>query len=237
MYFIKIFILCFIIFYAKPSFALETFNGYTSWYGPWFHTRTTANGEQYDMYGISAAHKTLPFETLIRITHLENKRSTVIRINDRGPVAPILITDLSHGAAMGLDMVEEGKAYVQFEIVGNKKGLLTKGESFFLNLDDSLTVENKDLAKDKLINQSAYFQEVLNSIHAQNKIKKNLTKLYAVGLNKATELLVEVDNNLCLGPFENFLEAEKLYSKLATIYPHASIWLKPSAKARKLILY
>lgn len=73
--------------------------GLASWYGPGFHGKTTANGEIFDMYAISAAHKTLPFGTIVRVTDLETGRSLVVRINDRGPFVEGRIIDLSFGAA------------------------------------------------------------------------------------------------------------------------------------------
>ena len=73
--------------------------GIASWYGPGFHGNYTANGEVYDMYGISAAHKTLPFVTIVRVVEIETGRSIVVRINDRGPFIDGRIIDLSKGAA------------------------------------------------------------------------------------------------------------------------------------------
>lgn len=70
-----------------------------SWYGPKFHGRTTANGETYDQWGMTAAHKTLPFGTMLRVTNVSNGRSVVVRINDRGPFIPGRDLDLSRAAA------------------------------------------------------------------------------------------------------------------------------------------
>jgi rare lipoprotein A len=82
--------------------------GIASWYGPGFHGKLTANGEVYDMYGVSAAHKTLPFGTIVRVVDLETGRSVVVRINDRGPFIEGRIIDLSKGAAQKLGTVEKG---------------------------------------------------------------------------------------------------------------------------------
>lgn len=221
-------------FSFSQAYALEVFEGRSSWYGPGFHTRTTANGEKYDMYGISAAHRTLPFETLLRVTNLSNQRMTVIRINDRGPVAPVLSMDLSHGAAMALDMVDDGTEKVKMELVGTKKGLLTKGETFFLNLDDTLVAPYQDSVLTNH-NEEIDYADIIGSVQVYNKINKNLGKLYTAGIKNPTELLLSVDNSVCLGPFDTFLEAEKYYFRLASLYPHASIWLKPKKDAIRLI--
>ncbi len=223
-------------FTSLANTPIESFVGKCSWYGPGFHTRTTANGEKYDMYGISAAHKKLPFNTLVRLTHLKKQRSIVVRVNDRGPVAPSLTLDLSYGAAMGLTSVQEGKAEVLFEIVGTTKKLLTEGERFYISLDDTISAPQQNpLYTPKNEKEKQYYQEVLYAIQAHDKIKKNLEKLYIVGVQNATDLLLEIDNNVCLGPFDDFFQAEEYYFKLATLFPHASIWLKDENKARRLV--
>ena len=91
--------------------------GIASWYGPGFHGNQTANGEVYDMNGSSAAHKTLPFGTIVRVIDLETGRSIVVRINDRGPFIEGRIIDLSKGAAEKLGMVERGIIQVGLRIV------------------------------------------------------------------------------------------------------------------------
>jgi rare lipoprotein A len=91
--------------------------GIASWYGPGFHGNLTANGEVYDMNGISAAHKTLPFGTIVRVIDRETGRSIVVRINDRGPFVEGRIIDLSKGAAEKLGMVERGIIQVGLRIV------------------------------------------------------------------------------------------------------------------------
>ena len=91
--------------------------GIASWYGPGFQGNHTANGEIYDMYGISAAHKTLPFGTIVRVVDLDTARSIVVRINDRGPFIEGRIIDLSKGAAEKLGIVDKGIAHVGLRIV------------------------------------------------------------------------------------------------------------------------
>lgn len=91
--------------------------GIASWYGPGFHGNLTANGEVYDMNGISAAHKTLPFGTIVRVIDRETGHSIVVRINDRGPFIEGRIIDLSKGAAEKLGMVERGIIRVGLRIV------------------------------------------------------------------------------------------------------------------------
>lgn len=101
----------------------ETFSGRASWYGPNFHGKKTSNGETYSMWQMTAAHKTLPMNTVVRVTNKSNGRSIVVRINDRGPFVNTRIIDLSKKAANELDMIKTGTALVKLEILGfNRKG-------------------------------------------------------------------------------------------------------------------
>ena len=89
--------------------------GVASWYGKKFHGRRTASGERYDMYGITAAHRTLPFGTVVR--NMNNGRELKVRINDRGPFVAGRIIDLSYGAARKLEMVRDGIVPVRIRVV------------------------------------------------------------------------------------------------------------------------
>jgi len=104
--------------YGKRYYVLSTNIGYVergvaSWYGPGFHKIRTSTGEPYDMYAMSAAHRTLPLPAYVRVTNLENGRSVVVRVNDRGPFVGNRIIDLSFSAANRLDMVRNGTAFVE----------------------------------------------------------------------------------------------------------------------------
>ncbi len=87
--------------------------GLASWYGKKFHGRRTSSGEPYDMYAMTAAHKELPIPIYVRVTRVDNGKSIVVRVNDRGPFAAGRIIDLSYAAAQRLDMVEEGTTRVR----------------------------------------------------------------------------------------------------------------------------
>jgi rare lipoprotein A len=100
----------------------EEFNhvetGIASWYGPGFHTKATANGETYDQGDHTAAHRTLQMPAIVRVTNLDNGRSTVVRINDRGPYARGRIIDMSRAAAEDLQMTGRGTAHVRIDQLG-----------------------------------------------------------------------------------------------------------------------
>lgn len=97
--------------------ALHSWEGVTSWYGPRFHGRLTANGEIYDMYAPTAAHVTLPLGSLIRVTNPRTGRSKVVRINDRGPYIEGRELDLSYQTARELGLVKKGVAKVRIELL------------------------------------------------------------------------------------------------------------------------
>ncbi len=97
--------------------ALKTITGSASWYGGKFHGRTTANGERYNMNEMTAAHKTLPFGTKVRVTNQRTGKAVTVRINDRGPYAGNRVIDLSRGAAQAVGMISQGVARVKIEVL------------------------------------------------------------------------------------------------------------------------
>ena len=97
--------------------------GVASWYGPDFHGKKTANGERYDMYGMTAAHKILPFGTKVKVTNRENGKSIVVRINDRGPFVADRVIDLTRSGAERIGMIARGTARVRLETQGAVAGL------------------------------------------------------------------------------------------------------------------
>ena len=96
------------------------FQGWASWYGPKFHGRFSANGERFNQYAMTAAHKTLPFGTKVRVTNLDNGNSVIVRINDRGPFIPGRVIDLSSAAALVLGMIQNGVVPVKVEVIESR---------------------------------------------------------------------------------------------------------------------
>ncbi len=97
--------------------------GLASWYGRKFHGQRTSSGEPYDMFQLTAAHRTLPIPTYVRVTNLENGRQTLVRVNDRGPFHDHRILDLSYAAAVKLGFAEKGTARIRIEALDNGGGL------------------------------------------------------------------------------------------------------------------
>lgn len=100
--------------------------GIASWYGPDFHQGVTANGETYNMHALSAAHRTLPLPSVVKVTNLDNGKFVVVRVNDRGPFVNNRIIDLSKAAAERLDFIDSGTAKVRVEILEKESKALKK---------------------------------------------------------------------------------------------------------------
>ncbi len=142
----------------------DEFKGNASWYGPDFHGKLTSNGETYSMYAMTAAHKTLPMNTIVRVTNRNNGLSTIVRINDRGPFIETRIIDLSKKAATIINMIGTGTAPVTLEILGfdsqSKKRLPTKKEM-------KKSVQKKSIGNFYL--QIASFSKINGAIKTQER--------------------------------------------------------------------
>jgi rare lipoprotein A len=111
--------------------------GRASWYGRFFHGRKTANGERYDMHAMTAAHRTLPLGSYVRVTNPANSRSVIVRINDRGPYARGRVIDLSMAAAAMLDMRHSGTARVTIEGLSQQEARAEMNETLASNSDSN----------------------------------------------------------------------------------------------------
>ncbi|WP_192890091.1 septal ring lytic transglycosylase RlpA family protein [Vibrio bathopelagicus] len=178
-----------------------TEKGKASWYGKKFHGHLTSNGEIYDMYSMSAAHKTLPIPSYVKVTNTDNNKTTIVRINDRGPFHEGRIIDLSYAAAYKLDVLRTGTANVEIEVITVAMP----------------TDANKKAALPQFIIQ------VATSPHEDRteKLAKDLGEKLAV----ATFLQPNNDNyRLMLGPFHDYaLTQEKLEQVKLLGYPSAYI--------------
>lgn len=104
-------------YWIKPERAGTVQHGYASWYGGRFHGRRTASGERFDMFGMTAAHKTLPMFSRVEVTNRKNGRRTTVYINDRGPFVERRVIDLSYAAARRLRMIEDGVVPVRVRVL------------------------------------------------------------------------------------------------------------------------
>jgi rare lipoprotein A len=191
--------------FGQRYFVLPAATGYlergvASWYGPTFHGGNTSSGEQYDMYGMTAAHKTLPLPTYARVTNLRNGKSIVVRVNDRGPFVANRLIDLSYTAAAKLDMLREGTTLVEVRA-------LTPG------VPDDLA-RSAASPPPALYVQAGAFADVQNAQRA-------LDKLHGAGL--ASAFLVPPAQGrtrlyrLRLGPVASVAEFDQLAARLAAL--------------------
>jgi rare lipoprotein A len=120
--------------------------GKASWYGGRFNGKKTANGEKYDMYALTCAHRTLPLGSWVRVTNLYNKKTTLLRVNDRGPMAPNLIVDLSYAAAERLGFEVNGLAKVRIEVINPADPALAEEMVARLKMDDPEVVDSTESA-------------------------------------------------------------------------------------------
>jgi rare lipoprotein A len=137
--------------YIQPPIKKGVQTGLASWYGADFDGRPTASGVIYDMYGVSAAHKTLPLGTVVKARNLQNNKELEVIINDRGPYVDHRIIDFSYGAAKELDMVEEGVVPIRIEVVGREpsfqrivKGIASGDGIFVIQVGSFLDASNAD---------------------------------------------------------------------------------------------
>ncbi len=189
--------------------------GIASWYGPDFHEKRTANGEIYDMYEMTAAHKSIPFNVYVKVTNLENGKSVVVRINDRGPFVKDRIIDLTHTAAFKLGMLDKGTAPVKInglgfirEVEGKRiyiapttyriEGTLTLQVASFKSEENaaSLAMQLKkgnfpDIHTTELeIGEEKYYRVLVGKYKLAEEAEEDMVRLIKAGF-KGTHLLTE----------------------------------------------
>ena len=165
--------------------------GIASWYGEDFHGKKTANGERYDMHAMTAAHRTLPFSTRVRVTNLDNGNKTEVRINDRGPFVPGRIIDLSRSGAKELGMLGPGTARVVVEAVGFAPGAAQSIEGVYAI-------------------QVGAFQERDNAYRFRDELAKRHPHVHVVLWESLTQRFYRVR----LGAFRTEDQARRYYENL-----------------------
>ena len=176
--------------------------GIASWYGPNFHGKLTANGEIFDQFSISAAHRTLPLPSLVKVINIENKRELIVRVNDRGPFVGNRIIDLSLKSAQILGIKEKGTASV-------KLILLDSGPHLLNNTSKITKKQDIDKTEDYYIQVGAFSVAKNADLFAKKLRNKNyiLSKVAIKTINKGDQILYIV----IIGPISN--EEDVLYVK------------------------
>ncbi len=175
--------------------------GIASWYGTKFHGRKTANGESYDMFAMTAAHKTLPIPSYVRVTNLNNQRSVIVRINDRGPFHGGRIIDLSYAAAVKLGIQQTGTGFVEIQ------ALEPKPQS---RLQPSANSEESSI----IYLQVGAFSNQFNARELLDRINdKTLPHCRILSPAPDGEAVYRVQ----LGPVDSLAEANRIAARLADI--------------------
>ncbi len=148
-----------------------TQTGYASWYGKKFHGHLTSNGEVYDMYSMSAAHKTLPIPSYVKVTNTANSKTVIVRVNDRGPFHDGRIIDLSYAAAYKLGVYQAGTAPVKVEYITTAKTKVDQAYSKEEYLIQVAAVSDKNKAE-TLAKQLGQSYSINYSVQTTNKINR-----------------------------------------------------------------
>jgi rare lipoprotein A len=197
--------------YGKRYFVMASGEGYrergiASWYGPDFHAKATSSGEPYDMYAMTAAHKTLPLPTYVRVTNVTNGRSIVVRVNDRGPFVGNRIIDLSYTAAHKLDMTRAGTAVVEVEA-------LTPGSLTDAARGVSAAQQTPALAAAPLYLQAGAFGQAANARQLADRLRRDGFENIAVIDPAAGSPLYRVR----LGPIADVASFDRLTARLGQL--------------------
>ena len=195
------------VVFGKRYYVMDSSKGYiekgiASWYGTKFHGRRTSSGETYDMYAMTAAHKSLPLPTYVQVTNLSNSKFIVVKVNDRGPFHENRIIDLSYTAAIKLDIIQKGTGLVEVKAI---------------DIEDSkevILVED-----DKISTQDASFYIQVGTFSKLESAKKLKQKLDSFGDNLIKISNVIVSGNklyrVRIGPFTDTKLSDSIVSKLS----------------------
>jgi len=198
-------------YYPVPAKEGDTYVGKASWYGPNFHGHLTSNGERYNMHKRTAAHKTLPINTYVRVINLNNGMETVVRINDRGPFVDGRIIDLSYQAAKDIGLIKKGVVPVKLEVVACDE---------CANRYACKIPKNKKLTQSKKSSnakQNRYFVQIA-SIYSKSKAIKLKSKYASLDKRYRPYLVAKNKNNkkvykVLIGRFASSKDAKNFIKK------------------------
>ncbi|MBT4838212.1 MAG: septal ring lytic transglycosylase RlpA family protein [Methylococcales bacterium] len=177
--------------------------GVASWYGKKFHGRKTSNGETYDMFALTAAHKTLPLPTYLEVTNLKNKRTIIVKVNDRGPFHGDRIIDLSYAAAVKLGYNQQGTTPVHIKVIAS---------SIPLNSFNSEQNTNNKYPSSQTFLQIAAFTKKNNAEIYKNKLMNNKLSKINIFKNKHQSIY-----RIQIGPMDNEQETQQFNQKLSSL--------------------
>ncbi len=201
------------VVFGERYYTLPTSKGYrkrglASWYGTKFHGKRTSSGEPYDLYGMTAAHKTLPLPTYVEVTNLDNDRSVIVKVNDRGPFHSNRIIDLSYTAAHKLGIISKGTGRVEVRAIDPlAPDHVPDNEPVLVQAD---TASRKPVDAELYL-QAGAFQNAANAQRLQEKIqagKLGTVRIVKAGTDRGTLYKVQI------GPLQNTTEASRIAQAL-----------------------
>ena len=199
-------------YYPMASADGFTQTGIASWYGPKFHGKKTASGERYNQNAFTAAHKTLPFGTILRVTNLSNGRTTKVVVNDRGPFVDNRIIDLSNAAAKQIDMIGTGTARVRIKSIGSTNTSATNVSS----------VSSVSTSSVKTASSGSYYVQV-GAYSARENADAAAKKLSNMGYGARVKTGKSGMYVVQAGPYSSNSSAESARNKLRKTYSGAFI--------------
>ncbi len=194
--------------------------GIASWYGKKFHGRLTSSGEKYNMYAMTAAHKSLPLPSYVRVTNLKNRRSIIVKVNDRGPFHANRIIDLSYAAASKLNIIATGTGIVEVEVLEAKKYQPRKSTISKKPLKIT-NIQTKNNAYIMYL-QIGAFSSNTNALNLLNKLTGKFSNVRINSDLSAKQTIYRVQ----IGPIYSVVEADKLALKVKNMgfeLPHVVI--------------
>ncbi|GAB4393820.1 MAG: septal ring lytic transglycosylase RlpA family protein [Gammaproteobacteria bacterium] len=201
--------------FGKRYHVLSTGHGYhergiASWYGTKFHNRATSSGEPYDLFKITAAHKTLPIPSYVKVTNLENGKQLIVRVNDRGPFVANRIIDLSYAAAKKLGYVQKGTALVDVTIIDPHQPSIALTPA----------TQKVKYGKPLIFVQVGAFNNAANAQQLRQRIQHVLQQKSAIQFNHT---LPDSLYKVRIGPLANVAKADQIIQQLQNAGLHNSI--------------
>lgn len=202
-----------IVYHVRQSGEGYQEEGIASWYGRKFHGNTTSNGEIYDMFGMTGAHKTLPIPAYVKVENLENNKSIIVRINDRGPFAPGRIIDLSYAGAKKLGYLDAGTARVRVTYIDVSKRMTSANTTQSVSVSEQKTTSqptniSKPRAAMQLYLQTGAFSQYAAAQQEQAEIAQHTT--WPVVIESARGDADQTIHRVQIGPLPNMNALELL---------------------------
>lgn len=204
-----------ITYYPAVSPMGDRTEGIASWYGPDFHSKKTSNGEIYNMHDMTAAHKTLPMNTVVKVDNLENGKTIIVRINDRGPFVAGRIIDLSNKAAHQIDMVRKGTAKVRVTVLGYNGEIQNNNAPLVENIEVPQPVKEEKIEVFEAIEIQE--ENIVTTTPVNSKIGTSIAA--KASTNKPSNISSSSKIGIQVGAFSKLEGANKVKSEYQKRFP------------------